>query len=280
MKNLLFCLSVLVSAPLFANFLPPNRAPTQLLERESNGMTQAEFNSIIDQVEKIYDPLIYRQGGNLQINRLWANNDINATSAQNRGQRIINLYGGLARHPLITADAFALVVCHEVGHHLAGFPQMSSWAATEGNADYFANQSCVKKLWSQAQLSERNLPAEENDLPQRFCESAYGSDDPSHLPFCQRQLAAAYSLASLLALLDKQTIQWDTPDLTRVPVTILQYPSPQCRLDTLTAASLCRRAFSDKIIPGNEKEMAAASCHGVNGDTIGLRPACWFSPRL
>ena len=57
------------------------------------------------------------------------------------------MFGGLARRPEITADGFLLVVCHELGHHLAGYPFIDDWAANEGQADYFATQSCTKNIW-------------------------------------------------------------------------------------------------------------------------------------
>ena len=30
------------------------------------------------------------------------------------------MFGGLAGHETITTDAFALVACHELGHHIGG----------------------------------------------------------------------------------------------------------------------------------------------------------------
>jgi hypothetical protein len=33
------------------------------------------------------------------------------------------MFGGLARHELVTDDGFMMVVCHETGHHLGGAPR-------------------------------------------------------------------------------------------------------------------------------------------------------------
>ena len=48
----------------------------------------------------------------------------------------------------MTPDGFALVLCHELGHHLAGNPRVQAWAANEGQSDYFSTQSCARELWS------------------------------------------------------------------------------------------------------------------------------------
>jgi len=41
-------------------------------------------------------------------------------SVDKQGQQFIHMFGGLARHPLMTEDAFLLVACHEFGHHYGG----------------------------------------------------------------------------------------------------------------------------------------------------------------
>ena len=47
----------------------------------------------------------------------WKNDTVNA-NAQQRGRNwIVNMYGGLARRPEIFFRRFAMVLCHELGHH-------------------------------------------------------------------------------------------------------------------------------------------------------------------
>ena len=47
---------------------------------------------------------------------------------------VVAMFGGLARRPEVTKDAFQFVVCHEVGHHLAGWPFAYDWASNEGQS--------------------------------------------------------------------------------------------------------------------------------------------------
>ena len=61
----------------------------------------------------------------LKIEKKWSSATVTAGTYRDirNKQWIINLYGGLARHPLITEDAYALVICHEIGHHIGGAPK-------------------------------------------------------------------------------------------------------------------------------------------------------------
>jgi hypothetical protein len=46
-----------------------------------------------------------------------------------------------------------LIICHELGHHVGGFPFVSGtpfggyWAATEGQSDYYSTQVCARTMW-------------------------------------------------------------------------------------------------------------------------------------
>ena len=77
---------------------------------------------------------------------------MNAFAKQGASTWEVHMYGGLARHQAVTADGFALVVCHELGHHLGGAPQKVDWfgrlrwASNEGQADYWGTAKCFRKL--------------------------------------------------------------------------------------------------------------------------------------
>ena len=117
---------------------------------EARGLTEDEFLTVLDEVEAVYDPVFNELGKNLIVNRLWANDQVNASAQQQGRDWIINMFGGLARHEHATIDAFRAVACHEIGHHLGGAPKRSgwfgSWASNEGQSDYFATYKCMKKL--------------------------------------------------------------------------------------------------------------------------------------
>ena len=105
------------------------------------GLTEIEFNAVLDRLEKMYAPVIAKAGGNLKINRLWTDSTVNASAEQRGRTWLLNMYGGMARHPFMTVEGFATVACHELGHHLGGAPKIASWfgmndwATNEGGAD-------------------------------------------------------------------------------------------------------------------------------------------------
>lgn len=264
-----------------ANFLPKNQLHLEDQMSRLGGISEEQFHAIANRIYAYYEPIVYQLGGDLQIRRYWSSSVVNASAQQRGDDWIVNLYGGLARRPEIDVDGFTLVVCHEIGHHLAGFPQVSSWAANEGNSDYFATQSCAKSMW-QKEVERNRLAANKvNPIAKSLCETVHNSDDDKAL--CFRLMNASFSAGRLLALLggDQEVISWETPDLSEVEQTDFGYPNGQCRFDTLISGSLCELRYNHKQIPWNESELMEQSCHQVNTlEVTKLRPRCWFHPRL
>ncbi len=84
--------------------------------QQVGGLTEADFNAVIDRAERLYGPVIAQAGGTLQVKRLWTNETVNASAQQFGTSWVVNMFGGLARHAAITQEGFALVICHEIGH--------------------------------------------------------------------------------------------------------------------------------------------------------------------
>ena len=98
--------------------------------KNSNTMTEERFNSVIDKVENIYKPVIDGMGAKLSIIRKWDDGTVNAYAQRSGKTWKVSMFGGLARHEAITDDGFALVVCHEIGHHIGGAPKKAGWFNT------------------------------------------------------------------------------------------------------------------------------------------------------
>jgi len=261
-------------------------------ERDAN-MTEAEFNGVIEKARLYYTPIVSAHGGKLDIIGAWTDDTLNASASQFFGTWRVNMYGGLARHPEMTLDGFAMVLCHEIGHHLAGFSFTKSmfggvWAANEGQSDYFAAHSCARELWGPEVEVNATFREPANELVKQRCDLAWQNEDEQNL--CYRINAAGESLARVLSSLKKDETfpQYDTPDANKVGQTDNRHPQAQCRLDTTFSASVCQADFNTSIIPGKkatdpygpdaEKEASENSCMEISGYTEGLRPRCWFSP--
>jgi hypothetical protein len=272
-------------------------------------MTQAQFNEVIDTATKFYEPIVASHGGKLKFYASWDNSTVNASAARQGNTWLVNMYGGLARRPETTIDGFALVVCHELGHHLAGYPfvggiqgLLGGWAANEGQSDYFATQSCARNLWKNEERTNAKIAQEaRTELPASVvekCEQTWSEVDNNlsterNVNLCLRVATAGQSLGNLLAALKKSELpNFDTPDSKKVRSTFSGHPAAQCRLDTYLVGALCARDFDISKIPGSgapwfsggkksEGEALAQSCsHLVEGEKNFSRPTCWFAPKL
>lgn len=276
MKKLtLICLFLLHGSAYaaYASFMPDNDLYKQ--DRFYNGhpeskmsesILESEFDAAIQQVSDFYAPLIKAtHGAELVFVNAWEDPTVNAYATQNGTQWEIHMFGGLARRPEITKDGFQLVACHEMGHHLGGFPYVQDWAANEGQADYFSSLACGRALWkgelAKNAASAKTIPA----YPKKQCDIAWRSTADRNL--CYRLSQAGKSLADLLS---GRTAKYETPDKSVVASTNNAHPAGQCRLDTYLAGAVCAARWDNEVIPTTESESARYTCEN--------RPRCWFKP--
>ena len=243
-------------------------------------ITEDEFNSVIDKVETIYAPIIRERGAELTIERNWRDGTVNAYAQQNGNTWKVAMFGGLARHQTIDKDSFALVVCHELGHHIGGVPKKSgwwgsNWASNEGQSDYWGTMKCLRKVFESDNNQEVIASMSVDPHAARSCESTFASAE--EIAICQRSAMAGLGLGNLFkALRNLRTeLKFNTPDPNIVQKTDDNHPAPQCRLDTYFAGSVCDKdAYADV----SESDANINVCTRVDGDKVGIRPLCWFKP--
>lgn len=284
------------------DFIPKNELSIPEGYETGGGLTEAQFNTVIDKVSKYYTPVMKAKGGTLVVKRLWKKTDVfqnqngdtlNAFTMREGSTWYIAMFGGLARHQYTTPDAFTLVMCHEVGHNLGGFPQkmmstgVKSWASTEGQSDYFATTKCSRSIW----MKEDNAKAiAQLDVPAAVtaqCSVQHKSGE--EIAMCVRGAMAGRSLGQLLWSLSNSSKtkalselagnalpQFDTPSTTTVSATNLNYPDAQCRLDTYFSGAVCGAAYSDEF---GQNDGVVGACAQEKNDKIGFRPRCWYKPK-
>lgn len=261
-------------AELCRGFIPENslNIPVFSAGKKATGISEATFGKIIDDVESFYKPIVAAKGGTLKTNRLWTNGTVNASASQSGHTWTLNMYGGLARYPGMTEDGFALVMCHELGHHLGEFPKVSSWAANEGQADYFSTMKCFRRVHE----SDAPFAGQVSSTVQSKCAVQHHSQ--KEISMCEREVQGGLDLAKVLNTLGGSTVapSVDTPDLSQVSETYDEHPEAQCRLDTYFAGSICGISFQEDF--GNNAVLG--SCAEEKGDTFGFRPRCWYKPSL
>lgn len=281
MKKLILSL-LFVSLPVLAcdGGIPHgNSRHISALSLDANDMTEQEFRSTLKDFEKFFGPSVDNEHkAELQVIGSWGSNTVNAYAERDDDAWLITIYGGLARHPAITLDGLKATLCHELGHHLGGYPKKSTnkWSSAEGQADYFAMMKCLRHLWEKEDnigiMSKKEVPA----FVKKECATSYSSVAEQAL--CQRMSLAGKSLANMFQDLDHDSIEpkFDTPDTLVVRAMNYMHPFAQCRLDTYFNGAIC--PASAKIEFDNDDEVVGA-CHGTRGDTRGLRPRCWFVPK-
>lgn len=262
--------------------VPENNLYISPSEKSTNGMTEALFNEVIDKVEAIYEPIIDKMGAKLSIARKWNDGTVNAYAQRSGRTWRVSMFGGLARHEAITPDGFALVVCHEVGHHIGGAPKKAgwfgSWATNEGQADYFATLKCLRKMF-RAEIKETRSMVKFLKVPKlvvKTCEEQFSSEDDQAI--CQRGAMAGLSTAKLFQdLRDSDVVpKFGTPSTDETTRTDDNHPATQCRLDTYYQGALCQ---IDELIDVDQKDETVGVCYRDSGDTVGVRPLCWFAPK-
>ena len=133
-------------------FMPKNDMYISTAQKSVNGVTEDVFNHVIDRAIEHYEPIIAQKGATLKVNRKWQDGTVNAYAQQSGKTWSVSMFGGLARHEQVSADGFALVLCHELGHHLAGAPKVTrfffpSWASNEGQSDYWGSMKCFRRIY-------------------------------------------------------------------------------------------------------------------------------------
>lgn len=274
-----FLLLFLLSSTAFAKILPDNDLwKEDSKHRKFADLTEERFLELSNQVIDTMAPFAAVHGKTLMLDPLWDSTEVNAYAYPSEDRMMIEMHGGLARRPEVTEDGFQLVVCHEVGHHLAGFAlyDVGGWAASEGQSDYYASHVCAKEIWKEDIAQNAMYKTIASDYIIGLCDESYDLEDDRNL--CYRTAMAGKSLATLLAFGDE--VFFEDRDTNKVDETYTSHPAGQCRLDTYVSGGLCTVEFNKEFIPQTEEEARETSCMSVDGYSLETRPRCWFAPKL
>ncbi|MCO4754214.1 MAG: hypothetical protein KC478_07015 [Bacteriovoracaceae bacterium] len=283
-KLILFVFLIFASRSFVANacdengnsgYLPENDMYISVDDKMAGDMTEARFNEIIDKIAAVYEPIVRSKRGKLKVNRKWKDGTVNASAQRSGKTWIVNMYGGLARHADVTDDGFAMVVCHELGHHLGGAPKVGSffnkWASNEGQSDYYGSSKCFRRVYANDDNVAIVAAMEVPEFATKNCMKAWSTQDD--IALCQRAAMAGKSLSKLLAR--SGTPKFSTPDSSVVTRTNHRHPAGQCRLDTYFQGALCEKDVTDEV---DNRDAKKGVCNRSTGQKIGNRPLCWYKP--
>lgn len=267
------------SKTLCAGFVPENTMKIPVGTWTGGGITEAEFNMVLDRIEQLYRSDVEGMGDTLRINRLWNDPTVNASAQRSGRTQVLNMYGGLARHKATNIEGFALVACHEYGHHNGGAPKGggwfgTSWATNEGGADYYAGLKCLRRFFAQDDNAAILANVQLDPVAEAACTAQFPEETDRLI--CLRTSMAGQSTANLFQDLRKQPTAptFGTPDKKEVNKMYDQHPDTQCRLDTYFQGSLCVAKETEAV---SNDDYKTGSCYAPR-DAVGVRPRCWFYP--
>jgi len=246
---------------------------------ESYAVDRETFRQLIDRLTEVYAPIFASRGQTLKIYPMWKAGTVNAFAFRLRKLAQVYAFGGLARYPNMTADAYTMVLCHEIGHHLGGVPKIEKLfglvtMSNEGEADYFASLKCARAVWNHDDNAAIVRTLSVPEAVRSACGRSF--DAAADVALCERSAMAGKTLAEILASLGKTPApSFETPDLHIAKKTVMAHPPAQCRLDTYFAGAVCEKS---KDIPLSDENSSVGACSQERGETVGVRPRCWYRP--
>lgn len=248
MKNIILGLLVLIAMPSFAGELE-------------------------DQVIRIFSPYVQKAG--LTGIRIVRSEDLpEYTGGVDINNGYLEIMFGSEfelQYPGLTQDGYSAIICHELGHFFAGAPKRpgNTWASSESMSDYFSTAVCLKKLFR----SMGALPVKVVDpVVLKNCDKNFSTESERNV--CYRTAEAGLNLMKELHLSISKIGGFNIPfydhyDLSKKdPGFYGDYPSLQCRAETLVAGAFCSTSEADW-----ESGVPWACQSGVSA-----RPSCWFRP--
>lgn len=250
-------------------------------------ISEDDFFALLFDLQEIYEPVFDSLGLDFAIVGDWGEESMLAysqTDSLNPNLRLVNISGAVARHPEMSFDSFALAVCHEIGHHLGGYPYNREGNTIEGQADYFASSKCFFELFG----AFDNSYIEEYYIPETVeleCRFTHINEKDQYT--CMRSILAGIELSEFLYKMNSEAFgvhfKDKMPSIDDEDYFITQehsddplyYPSVQCRLDTFKQGALCPKA---NLSFYGEDDYTRGWCTRVHQDHLGVRPLCWFNP--
>ncbi|ASD62530.1 hypothetical protein [Bdellovibrio bacteriovorus] len=213
-------------------FLPPGSAKV-------SDVTEAQYRALLTDFQvKYIMPVFNSTGRPLLIPAEWENPYF-AAFAQNKDTYMqVSLWGGMARAPGASLPVLAGILCHEIGHVIAGEPRQTftgaEWSSSEGQSDFYAAKDCLPQFLK----AHPELVADINPQVLALC----GGNE-----LCARVAQTGVEMVQFFKRYDSQKsddVSLWTPAPAAEQLLRNVYPSHQCRLDTYLAGALCQTGGS------------------------------------
>ena len=176
-------------------------------------------------------------------------------------------------YPNLPEDAYAKILCHELGHIFGETPkadQVNQSISPEAESDYFAGAVCLKKLFKAYPSQTLQIP---DPVVGMKCLSVYKNNEDRKL--CERIAMSGLTFFTALrtSLVKTKAISptdtfYAQPDFSKKETRyFIFYPSLQCRTETIAAGAYCDT--SESLWSLGEKNWHCPS-------SLGARLGCWL----
>lgn len=223
-----------------------------LLSTNVYSFSLSDFEVVRKTFLSIYGPIVKDQSGlNLIIDLDGETKNYFGGMSTDESNMYVHMGSEFDREIGVTPDFYVFILCHEVGHLLGGLPKKitrgkGAQFSSEGQSDYYAASVCMKKIF------QENIPIYTPQIVTKKVEELCRETDD--FAICIRIANAGREFFEYLKVMYSEygsvfiTPDMDTPEAAGLSATY-EYPSFQCRLDTLIA-----------------------------GATNQARPSCWYRP--
>lgn len=258
MKFLLAGLFIFVFASMFVGAHAENNRLKSYFELrpgdpEALGFNEEQYHKVLGTFMVEYHQLVKtKTGHDFAVKFEWQNNYFGAFAQKeaDKNRYSISLWGGMSRAEGMTEEVAYFILCHELGHIMAGDPKQtipgSDWASSEGQSDFFAAKRCLPHLMKKLQFKKRYT----SERVKKICA---GNQECETIASIGREFVA---FAQKWSYQNYTEVNLNTAP-SEVPSEMLRnrYPSDQCRLESVIKGASC---LVDK------------NC---------ARPVCWYTKK-
>lgn len=247
------------------------------------------YRSLIAEVFNEFSAETQQHGASVQIEFHENSSGTGAFTWRKDGGRVweFHFYDGILKTTKINEDVLSLIVCHELGHHLAGYPfkDDSTWSAAEGQADFFSTHACAPRIWQDDGELNASYATRIPVALRLKCNDSFASQ--SRRDLCYRTVAAVDVMRHYEGRHQKVLPALERMDPAVVAQTFTGHPAAQCRIDTQLFGTFCSRDFDFGRVPGHlgvgrntldaERDASSSHCETSDFPQWMHRPRCWFA---
>src|SRR5690606_15861288 len=155
-----------IGASVFAQDCPVGRSDYYCVTPEmapESEVTELDFYQIPMKIISLFQSELTANNRSIFLDAQWRSPFLGAGVAPIEEKFRLMILGGLTRAPGFSLEAYAAVICHELGHLIGGEPFQdyagSTWASREGQSDYFAASTCLPRYFSSIGYLPDEIPA-------------------------------------------------------------------------------------------------------------------------